>query len=94
MPESSGVIRPSGRTAVASIIERPGPREIIPPRWAKCQGVWWPFWAEYWHRGLSRMRFWRVRPRMVRGVNTLGIGFPFGCGSEAVPLGGSCKGVK
>jgi hypothetical protein len=31
---------------------------------------------------------------MVRGVNTLGIGLPFGWGSEAVPLGGSCKGVK
>ena len=30
-PESSGVMRPSGATAVASIIVRPGPRVKIPP---------------------------------------------------------------
>jgi hypothetical protein len=79
---------------VASTIERPGPREIMPPRWERCQGVRWPFWAEYWQRGERRMRFWRVRPRILRGVKSLGIDLLFGCGFEAVPLGGSCKGVK
>src|ERR1051325_4681040 len=52
-PESSGVMRPSAVTEVASTQDRPGPREMMPPRCAKCQSVWWPSIAEYWHRGES-----------------------------------------
>ena len=35
-PESSGVMRPSGATAVASIMVRPGPRVKIPPTAGAC----------------------------------------------------------
>lgn len=38
-PESSGVILPSAVTDVASIMARPGPRWIIPPRCVMCHAV-------------------------------------------------------
>ena len=40
------------------------------------------------------MRFWRVRPRIWRGVKSLGMGWERGWGLEAVPLGGDWRGVK
>lgn len=40
------------------------------------------------------MRFWNSRPLILRGLNSVGIGFPSGCGSTAVPEGGTCAGVK
>jgi hypothetical protein len=43
---------------------RPGPREIIPPRWARCQGDKWPLEALYWQSGERKMRFCRERPRI------------------------------
>jgi hypothetical protein len=39
------------------------------------------------------MRFWRVMPRRVSGLKSLGMGRPLGWGSEAVPAGGICAGV-
>jgi len=40
------------------------------------------------------MRFCKMRLRSFRGVKSLGVGLPSGCGSEAVPAGGICAGVK
>ena len=37
--------------------------------------------------------FCSVRPRSLRGWNNFGIGAPLGCGSEAVPAGGTWAGV-
>ena len=45
-------------------------------------------------RTLTQMRFWKVTPRMVMGLKSSGICFPSGCGSIAVPAGGTCAGVK
>ena len=39
-------------------------------------------------------RFWKVTPRTVRGLNSLGMGFPLVWGSRAVPAGGLWAGVK
>jgi hypothetical protein len=39
-----------------STIVRASPRRIIPPRWARCHGVWWPSSAEYWHIGEASTR--------------------------------------
>lgn len=59
-----------------------------------CHGVRCPFSAEYWQSGESMMRLWRVRPRILRGVKSFGMGLLSGWGSEAVPDGGSWRGVK
>jgi hypothetical protein len=40
------------------------------------------------------MRFCSVRPRILSGWKSFGMGLPSGCGSEAVPEGGSWAGVK
>lgn len=40
------------------------------------------------------MRLWNSKPLILSGLNNVGIGFPSGCGSTAVPAGGSCAGVK
>ena len=37
--------------------------------------------------------FCNVTPRSLRGWNNFGIGAPLGCGSEAVPAGGTWAGV-
>lgn len=86
---SSGVIRPSGTTAVASMKVSPGPRLTMPPIWARCHGWVWPLEAEYWQRGASEMRFCRVRLRIFNRVKSLGIEAPDGWGVVAVPEGGS-----
>jgi hypothetical protein len=39
------------------------------------------------------MRFWKVAPRRVRDLKSLGMGWPLGWGSEAVSAGGICAGV-
>jgi len=62
--------------------------------WARCQVVCSPFWALYWQQGLNMMRFWSSRPRIFRGVKSLGIGLFSGCGLTAVPAGNICAGVK
>jgi hypothetical protein len=79
---------------VASIIEQPGPRVKIPPRCAMCHGVIIPSFAEYWHSGARKMRFWKVVPRIVRGLNSVGGRVLSLWGEKAVPAGGDCAGVK
>ena len=69
MPASSGLMRPSGTTAAASVVTRPKPPVAWRPRLTRCQSVGTPscFDTEYWHIGESQMRLRAVRPRRVRG---------------------------
>lgn len=83
-----------GEQTVASTMANPGPLEMIPPRWAMCHAVWCPFSAEYWQRGLSMILFCMVKPLSFNGVYSLGMGLLSGWGSNAVPLGMVCSGVK
>jgi hypothetical protein len=46
-PRSSGLILPSGNTAVASMIRSPAPESARLPRWMRCQSVARPSSAEY-----------------------------------------------
>jgi len=46
-PRSSGLILPSGNTAVASMIRSPAPESARLPRWIRCQSVARPSSAEY-----------------------------------------------
>lgn len=89
-PESSGEIRPFGVTAVASTMVSAVPRRMNCARCAKCQSVRWPSCALYWHIGATANRFCSVRPRICRGWKSVGAD----AGSNAVPAGGSCAGVK
>lgn len=43
---------------------------------------------------LTQIRFWNVTPRIVMGWKSVCMGLLFGCGSTAVPAGGSWLGVK
>ena len=74
-PTSAWVIRPSGRTAVASIVSRAAPDSARWPRWITCQSVMQPFTAEYWHIGAMTMRLESSRPPTVTGVNKALISF-------------------
>ena len=51
MPLSSGLIRPSGLTALASTMTSPAPPTARLPRWTRCQSVGSPSRLEYWHMG-------------------------------------------
>lgn len=75
-PTSAWVIRPSGRTAVASIVSSPAPERARWPRWIKCQSVMQPLTAEYWHIGAITIRLESSRPPTVTGVNKTLIGKP------------------
>ena len=84
MPVSSGEMRPSGETAVASAITIPAPPFA---NWARC--VWChscgtPSTALYWHIGATQRRLRAVSPRIVKGENNAVIGAPvrIGCGGE------------
>ncbi len=67
MPASCGEIRPSGATAVASVITSPAPPRAKEPRWTRCQSVGRPSTDEYWHIGETHSRLRIVVPRRVRG---------------------------
>src|SRR5262244_1415798 len=68
-------MRPSGATAVASIIKRPAPETERLPRWRRCQSLALPSSALYWHIGETTMRLGRVMSRKLSGVKRgLGIG--------------------
>ena len=71
-------MRPSGSTAVASIVNRPAPLLSKLPQCIKCQSVAWPPTAAYWHMGATTMRLGSVSPPWgegrVRGVNSRLIG--------------------
>ncbi len=66
------MIRPSGDTAVASVISNPAPERAKLPRWIRCQSVARPSSAEYWHMGAMMMRFGRSSdPRRIGWNNWL-----------------------
>ena len=50
-------MRPSGVTAVASIVSSAAPDSANCPKWMMCQSDMLPSWAEYWHIGAITMRF-------------------------------------
>lgn len=54
----------------------------------------WPSLALYWHIGARPRRLWKVVPRIVRGVKSLGMGLPLVWGTRAVPAVGVWAGVK
>ncbi len=60
-PTSAQVMRPSGRTAVASIVRSAAPESASWPRWIRCQSVMHPSSAEYWHMGAITIRLRRSR---------------------------------
>ena len=66
-------MRPSGRTAVASVITSAAPPTAREPRWTRCQSLASPSSEEYWHIGETKMRFGKVTPRSVSGSNRPGI---------------------
>ena len=66
-PRSCGLIRPSGDTAVASVITSPAPPTARAPRWTRCQSFAKPFSAEYWHIGETPTRFGNVTERRANG---------------------------
>jgi hypothetical protein len=68
-PETAGVIRPSGATAVISTIITPAPDNDSEPKCCRCQSFAEPSTALYWHIGDTAMRLARVRPPMVIGEN-------------------------
>src|ERR1035437_5516958 len=69
MPRSFGVMRPSGRTAAASVKTRPAPPTARLPRWTRCQSLANPSWLEYWHIGETAMRLGKVIARKAIGEN-------------------------
>src|SRR4051794_38072799 len=68
-PVSSGEIRPSGVTTVASVKTRPAPPRAKEPRCTRCQSFGTPSTAEYWHIGATHTRLRTVTSRRVIGVN-------------------------
>ena len=75
-PRSHGVMRPSGVTAVASMITMPAPDSAMVPRCTVCQDVARPSSAEYWHIGATTMRLGKARLRRVCGENKAVMGLP------------------
>ena len=70
-PVSCGLIRPSGVTAVDSVMISPNPPTARDPRCTRCQSVGTPSCSStlYWHMGESQMRLHRVSPRRAIGSN-------------------------
>src|SRR3972149_8116619 len=66
---SKSVIRPSGETAVASVITRAAPPIARLPRCTRCQSVGIPSTAEYWHIGETKIRFLNTSSLRRRGEN-------------------------
>ncbi|MDF2666474.1 MAG: hypothetical protein K0R81_2324 [Microbacterium sp.] len=67
-PTSSGEMRPSGETAVASAITSPAPPAANCARWTWCQSFGIPSVALYWHMGDTHRRLRVSIPRRDRGV--------------------------
>jgi len=68
IPESSGLMRPSGATALASTITAPAPPVARAPRWTRCQSFGTPSIDEYWHMGETQARLRNSTSRKVMGV--------------------------
>ena len=64
MPRSAGLMRPSGRTAVASVRTAPAPPTAREPRWTRCQSLAKPSSLEYSHMGETAMRLRKVISRI------------------------------
>ena len=83
-------MRPSGLTAVASVITRPAPPCASAPRCTRCQSVASPSRpsAEYWHIGDTHTRFGTVRSRMRTGWNSAAsvTGSSTASGGSAIPV--------
>ena len=67
MPKSSGVMRPSGDTAVASVITNDAPPIARLPKCTKCQSFAKPSTLEYSHIGETIMRFFNLILRICKG---------------------------
>src|SRR5215475_10761509 len=63
-------MRPSGVTAVASMVSNAAPDRARWPRWMTCQSVMQPSTAEYWHIGAMTMRLANSRAPTRSGVNS------------------------
>ena len=68
MPESSGLMRPSGTTALASTITAPAPPIARAPRCTRCHSVGTPSCDEYWHIGETQARLRNPTSRRLMGV--------------------------
>ncbi len=73
MPRSSGEMRPSGTTAVASVMTSAAPPTAREPRWTRCQSLANPSTLEYSHMGETAMRFLSVMPRIVSGEKRVSV---------------------
>src|SRR6266849_6248319 len=62
-------MRPTGDTAVASIVNMPAPDCSSWPQCTMCQSVAQPSTAEYWHIGDTTMRLVSLSLRSVKGEN-------------------------
>src|ERR1700704_4044073 len=69
IPKSSGLMRPSGVTAVASVNTRPAPPTARLPRCTRCQSFANPSMLEYSHIGETAIRFGNVMLRIESGSN-------------------------
>src|SRR6478609_5603009 len=72
IPTSSGLIRPSGETAAASVMMRPARPMANEPRRTRCQSLGMPSTDEYWHMGATHSRWGMVSPFRVMGSNRRG----------------------
>ena len=72
-PRQRGVMRPSGSTAVASMVNMPAPLLSRLPQCIRCQSLAQPSMAWYWHMGATTRRLGSVRPPSgadkAKGVN-------------------------
>ncbi len=75
-------MRPSGLTAVLSVMISPAPPTARLPRWTKCQSPTTPSSAEYMHMGETTIRFSSSVPRSRKGVK-IGGGVGLGAGTPA-----------
>ena len=76
MPVQPWVIRASGETSVISVTRSPAPPIARLPRCTRCQSPGTPSVAEYWHIGLTTMRFSSRIPRSESGVKIGGGALP------------------
>ncbi len=69
-PQSAGLMRPLGVTAVASTMTMAAPPTARLPRCTRCQSFGTPSRQEYWHMGETKIRLRRVRERICIGVKS------------------------
>ena len=72
----SGLIRPSGSTAVASVRTKPDPPTARLPKCTRCQSLGTPFSALYSHIGETAIRFFNSRERSLSGSKSFDIQIP------------------